>query len=136
MLRFAARAASLFALLFAVMGGSMIMLGLAATGVPVWLLATSSQWGEKRREEREARRDALTLAAEMRALRRTVSPDLAPKACAHLRASIAELWESICESREERAKLANGDAEPLYFWSGDKRLAAAFNDGAGAEVLA
>lgn len=39
------------------------------------------------------------------------------------------------ELKATRAELAEGDHDPFFFWPGDPKLKAAFNDGAGESVL-
>lgn len=62
-----------------------------------------------------------------------------PVICATLRDKVRELREHIRELCDENEKLRDGDFSrrdySLQFWTGDARLRAAFNDGAGGEVL-
>ena len=79
--------------------------------------------------------------AELRELlkARREARDLIP--IAHRNAALCEaiadkccgLLETIAEARTKRADLANGDADGLYFWTGDKRLQDAFCEGAGMD---
>jgi hypothetical protein len=45
------------------------------------------------------------------------------------------LLESMRDAVTEASKLKAGEVDPVYFWAGDERLAAAFNEGASASVL-
>ena len=75
--------------------------------------------------------------SEMAALRSRVKSLLhARKAAARkdkpaVSASVAELRNSISDLQHEAAELKAGDSQPCFFYRGDKRLQAAFIDGAG-----
>ena len=78
----------------------------------------------------EARQDALAILAERRAVK---GKGNYPALCAASRSQVESLLETITEARTKRADLANGDADGLYFWPGDKRLQAAFCEGANLD---
>ena len=73
------------------------------------------------------RQEALAILSERRAVK---GKGNYPALCAAIRSQVESLLETIAEARTKRADLANGDAEGLYFWTGDKRLQAAFCEGA------
>lgn len=83
-------------------------------------------------EVADLRRKALAILAERRAVRGVNAPNL----CAAIRERLESILSDIARKRQERDTLASGDAEPLYFWSGEDRLREAFNEGAGATILA
>lgn len=58
-----------------------------------------------------------------------------PADCGAITARVRDLLADLQERRNRRDELAQGDWKHLIFWPGDKRLAAAFNDGAGEIVL-
>ena len=78
----------------------------------------------------EARQEALTILSERRAVK---GKGNYPALCAAIRSQVESLLETIAEARTKRADLANGDAEGLYFWPGDKRLQEAFCEGANLD---
>lgn len=88
-----------------------------------------SRYSDLGEEVAAARRSALAI------LRDRKSASGSATLCAVIREKVESLLDDVREARAERAKLASGDAENLIFWPGDKRLAAAFNEGAGAQVL-
>lgn len=93
------------------------------------------RFAEIAEEIAEDRREALQILRDRRAA--SGSPAL----CAVIRDKVESLVESIREARAARERLAQGDGEGAAywrysFWPGDKRLREAFNDGAGAAVLA
>lgn len=90
------------------------------------------QWADIGEQIAATRKEALQILAE----RRQVKGVEAPALCAAIRSKVESLLEDIREAREEREKLANGDADHLWFYPGEKRLREAFNEGAGATVLA
>lgn len=63
-----------------------------------------------------------------------------PAICDAVRKAMRDLISDISEARQEREKLREGAGigrESTYaFWTGDKRLRAAFNEGAGESILA
>jgi len=88
-----------------------------------------SDWQQKKEEEESSRFTLLQLAREVRQTRilmKHIAPDNVPTVCATLRARIADLYESIQESRRERARLVD---------SAWRDYRDAFNDGAGEKVL-
>lgn len=91
-----------------------------------------SRWADLKAEEEEARAEALAILAERRKAR-GLDPSGFPALCAALRGQVAALCRQIAKSRKARAKLAEGDAEELYFWNGEERLRAAFCEAAGLE---
>lgn len=94
--------------------------------------AAGAAWAARKEEEEEARREALAILAERRKAR-GLDPSGFPALCAALRGQVAALCRQIAKSRKARAKLAEGDAEELYFWNGEERLRAAFCEAAGLE---
>lgn len=91
-----------------------------------------SRWADLKAEEEEARAEALAILKERRKAR-GLDPSGFPALCAALRGQVAALCRQIAKSRKARAKLAEGDAEELYFWNGEERLRAAFCEAAGLE---
>jgi len=53
--------------------------------------------------------------------------------CDAIRKRVADLLEDMHKRRRVMRELANGDHDPLIFWSGDKRLQNAFCEGAGID---
>lgn len=78
----------------------------------------------------EARQEALAILSERRAVK---GKGNYPALCAAIRSQVESLLETIAEARTKRADLANGDADGLYFWTGDKRLQDAFCEGASLD---
>lgn len=91
--------------------------------------AAGNAWADLKREEEEARREALAILAERRAAR-ALGPEGFPALCGALREKVASLWRQIQASRERRATLQEGDAPELYFCPREERLREAFCDGA------
>lgn len=91
-----------------------------------------SRWADLKAEEEEARAEALAILKERRKAR-GLDPSGFPALCVALRGQVAALCRQIAKSRKARAKLAEGDAEELYFWNGEERLRAAFCEAAGLE---
>lgn len=58
-----------------------------------------------------------------------------PALCGAITARVRDLLADLQERRNRRDELVQGEWKHLIFWPGDKRLAAAFNDGAGETVL-
>lgn len=81
---------------------------------------------------RTLRRDALAILAE----RRKGSARSRPGRCGVIREKVESILEEIQTLRRKRRDLAAGDHGSLIFWPGDADLVAAFNDGAGARILA
>jgi hypothetical protein len=95
-----------------------------------------SQWADLGAEIAEARKSALAILRDRKTARGSDT------LCAVIREKVESLLSDIRKAREQRESLAEGDGLPgreswgLSFYTGDKGLRAAFNDGAGAEVLA
>lgn len=89
-----------------------------------------SRWNDLAEVISDARKKALAILAERRKVK---GSDASPVLCEVIRDKIRDLVESIAESRAEQRKLADGDAEDLYFWPGDQRLRDAFMEGAGLD---
>lgn len=89
-----------------------------------------SDYAEKGQDIAQTRKELLAILAERRAVKGNGEY---PALCAAIRSQVESLLETIAEARTKRADLANGDAEELYFWTGDKRLQAAFCEGAGLD---
>jgi hypothetical protein len=79
-----------------------------------------------------ARREALAILAERRAVRGITAPAL----CSAIRAQVQAIIDRISEARGERTKLASGESEGLWFYPGDSRLRDAFSEGAGEPIPA
>lgn len=94
--------------------------------------AAGNQWRELGDECDDERAHALALLQERRAVKGASGY---PAICTAIRETVRGKLATIRRNRVKRAKLASGDVEPLYFWPGDKVARAAFNDGAGREVL-
>jgi len=93
-----------------------------------------SRYAEAGDEIKEARKAALAILKERRAVK---GMSAYPALCNAIRASVRGLISDIAERRQLRAKLSEGDGgKYLSFWPGDKRLQAAFNEGAGESVFA
>lgn len=90
-----------------------------------------AKWADLGEDVARERRDLLAALAE----RRKVKAEHVPTLCRLLRLKVADVLERISESRDERARLKDGDSDGLYFWTGNRDLADAFNDGAGEVVL-
>lgn len=84
-----------------------------------------SQWADLGAQITAARKEALAI------LRDRKSASGSATLCAVIREKVESLLSDIRAAREKRAQLANGDAESFYFYTGDARLRAAFNEGAG-----
>lgn len=95
--------------------------------------AAGAAWADLKREEEEARAEALAILKERRAAR-ALNPEGFPALCAALRGNVARLLRQIQKSRARREELQEGDAEGLYFCPREKRLREAFCD--GAEIAA
>lgn len=94
--------------------------------------AAGARFADLKAEEEEARAEALAILKERRKAR-GLDPSGFPALCAALRGQVAALCRQIAKSRKARAKLAEGQAEELYFWNGEERLRAAFCEAAGLE---
>lgn len=94
-----------------------------------------SDWAELQTDIDSARKVIKELLAERKAAR-TIDPKAFPSICQAIRHRITDALAEIEEARAKRRKLADGDADELYFWPGDARLREAFNDGASEIVLA
>ena len=86
-----------------------------------------AQWSDVQGEVRQARQEALAILKERRAAR---GQEAFPALCKAIRAQVESLLETIQDARDKAAKLASGEYGDLYFWNGDKRLQAAFCEGA------
>lgn len=91
-----------------------------------------SQWADLGADIASTRRELLAILAE----RRKVKGLEAPALCAAITDSVHRLLDDIREAREERSRLSQGDCRDLIFYPGEGRLREAFNEGAGAIVLA
>lgn len=89
--------------------------------------AAGRDYADALESERETRRDTLELLRQNR--ESGGSKDL-PAIHNAIRDAVRKAWHEICESRENRKSLANGDGSELMFYTGDKRLREAFCDGA------
>ena len=91
-----------------------------------------AEWSDLGKDIASDRRELLDILAERRAVKGTADY---PALCKALRREVSCRLDNIQNMRERRQGLQDGDASSLQFWPGDKRLAAAFNDGAGESVL-
>lgn len=90
-----------------------------------------SKWAALGGEVQDARRAALAILRDRKSAKGSAT------LCEVIRQRVDGLLEEIRDAREKRAALADGDGgEYLSFWPGEERLRAAFNEGAGATVLA
>ena len=64
-----------------------------------------------------------------------LAPGSFPALCEAIRGDIADLMESIRESRESRARLASGDGPGNFYFYPSEKLKAAFCEGAGLSVF-
>lgn len=95
-----------------------------------------SRWAELGDEVADARKAALAILRERRAVMWSTDDGKPPQAiCAAIRDRLRSYLRDIAEARSKRANLAKGDHDSLIFYP-DERLRAAFNEGAGANVLA
>ena len=94
-----------------------------------------NRWRDCMEREEQARKEARAILKERReAMARPGLSDSGFFAlCDAIRARVSGLLDDIRESREERARLAEGDSDPLYFWRGDETAKAAFCEGAEIE---
>lgn len=97
-----------------------------------------SRWGDAAEVISAARKQCLSLMSERKKAMRGAEMDSGyaeefPTICRAIVKEIRDLVESIAESRAEQRKLAEGDAEGLYFWPGEQRLRDAFIEGAGLD---
>lgn len=90
--------------------------------------AAGSRFAELGETVAGLRTKALAILAERRAVRGIAAPNL----CQAIRDRLESILDDIRDARAKRAKLQNGEVgDGLYFWAGDSRLVAAFNEGAG-----
>ena len=89
-----------------------------------------SDYDQEGQDIARTRKELLAILAERRAVK---GKGNYPALCAAIRSQVESLLETIAEARTKRADLANGDAEGLCFWPGDKRLQDAFCEGAGMD---
>lgn len=97
-----------------------------------------SRFAELAETVTESRKSALVLLAERRRAATAGKGASYLAICGAIRDKVESLLESISEARQERAKLKEGKHVNDWlpgFWSGDKRLQAAFNEGAGQSVF-
>ncbi|MCZ8104002.1 MAG: hypothetical protein O9972_39675 [Burkholderiales bacterium] len=98
--------------------------------------AAGTKWAELGDDVIVIRRHALALGRERRAAKGASG---FPTICETIREAIAKARARVETIRAKRERLAAGDGEGgrdlLSFWSGDKRLREAFNEGAGRAVL-
>lgn len=78
------------------------------------------------------RQEVWGILAERRALKGTTGY---PALCKATAARVRDLLDDMAERRDKMRELANGMFGDLAFHTGDKNLAAAFNEGAGESVL-
>lgn len=95
--------------------------------------AAGSQWANKKEEEARLRGEALAILKERKAAAR-LNPAGFPALCAALRDKVESILESIAESRKERAELAAGDCDLLYFYP-DEKAKGAFCEAAGLQAF-
>lgn len=93
-----------------------------------------ARWNDLRDTIKSARRDFLALIRDAKSKCGALGKD-SPLFLA-VKGTLESLAGEIRDARQEQGELANGDAESLYFYAGDSKLRAAFNEGAGREVLA
>ena len=91
-----------------------------------------SQWAGELETVQEARKEALAILTERRAARGAGN---FPALCAAIRGQVETLRETMTTARARMAKLAGGDCESLYFWTGDETLQGAFCEGAGLDAM-
>ena len=101
-----------------------------------------SAWAQAAEEMRDARQAALAILKERRAAindsRLSDSGYFA--LCDAIRARVSDLLSDISDARARMARLAEGDGATdsdydRTFWTGDKGLREAFNEGAGESIL-
>lgn len=91
-----------------------------------------AEWSDETADIATVRQEIRGILQERRALRGTSGY---PALCGAITAQVRNLLADMQERRNRRDELAQGDWNHLIFCPGDKRLAAAFNDGAGESVL-
>lgn len=97
-----------------------------------------SHYANARAEAVETRRQLRELLADRRKAR-AIDPAGFPAICAAIRSNVARALDDLREARDRMRQLADGDYSRgstwLGFYTGDKRLCEAFNEGAGESVL-
>lgn len=96
------------------------------------------EWAELGDEIAAARRKALAILKERRTVQYSTDDGKAPFAlCEAIRDKVESLLSEIGEARTKRTALADGDGgDYVSFWPGEARLRDAFNENAGAVVIA
>ena len=91
-----------------------------------------AEWGDETADIAAVREEIRDILQDLRQLRCTSGY---PALCKVIAARVRDLLADMQERRNRRDELARGERKHLIFWPGDKCLAAAFNDGAGEQVL-
>lgn len=94
--------------------------------------AAGARYSDESGDLQSIRQEIIGILAERRALKGTTGY---PALCKAITARVRDLLGDMSERRKIMRNLADGEHSPLIFWPGDKRLAEAFNDGAGEQVL-
>ncbi|ARB05744.1 hypothetical protein [Synechococcus virus S-ESS1] len=92
-----------------------------------------SEYAEEMESIQNARRGALAILSERRALSRKHDAAEAPAICQAIRGQVKAARRRISEARARMAELLAGDCPDCYFWPGEERLRAAFCEGAGLD---
>lgn len=97
--------------------------------------SAGSHWSDLGQEVRDARKQLLEILRDRKAASGSTT------LCSVIREKVESLLESIRDARVKRERLADGDGASdrdyeSTFWTGEKRLREAFNEGAGCVVLA
>lgn len=91
-----------------------------------------SRYSDESHDLQAIRQEVLGILAERRALK---GQSGYPALCKAITARVRELLDDMAERREKMQELASGMFGDLAFYTADKNLAAAFNEGAGESVL-
>ena len=91
-----------------------------------------AEWSDETADIAAVREEIRDILQDRRQLRGTAGY---PALCGAITARVRDLLADLQERRNQRDELAQGERKHLIFWPGDKCLAAAFNDGAGEQVL-
>ena len=96
-----------------------------------------SDYAQERETVTETRASLRKLLSERRAAMR--NPAITDSGyfalCDAIRAQVRSMLGDIYKARETMRKLASGESEELYFWTGEKRLQDAFCEGAGLDAF-
>lgn len=84
-----------------------------------------ARWGELKAENSEARKKALALIADIKS-----HGDYRPAVCQALKEKLSDWLDDIRERKNRMAELKSGNLDNFWFYPGDERIMASFNEGA------